>query len=80
MILKAQQKFLSEKHITLTEEVSKIALSANNDQKTKSIDLIETHAYGTSIDLIWKKGETKCNNMIEQCKKELTLMMLQKKT
>ena len=46
----------------------------------QSIDSIETYAYGTSKDLICKKKETKCNNVIKQNKIWLTLMMLQKKT
>ena len=35
-------------------------------------------AYGMSKDLICKKGKTKCNNIIKQCKKWSNLMMLQK--
>ena len=31
-------------------------------------------------DLIYKKKEIKCNNIIKRHKKGLTLMMLQKKT
>ena len=46
----------------------------------QSIDSIETYAYGTSKDLICKKKEAKCNNVIKQNKIWLTLMMLQKKT
>ena len=40
----------------LTEEM--IALSANDDKRIQSMDLVETHAYRTSKDLICKK-ETK---------------------
>ena len=46
----------------------------------QSIDSIETHAYGASEDLVSKNEEIKCNNIIKQCKKWLTLMMFQKKT
>ena len=38
----------------------------------KSLDSIETYAYGTSKDLVSKKEEIKCNNII--------LRMLQQKT
>ena len=31
----------------------------------QSIDLIETYAYGTSKDLVSKKEEIKCNNIIK---------------
>ena len=46
----------------------------------ESSDLIETHAYGTSKDLVNEEEEIKCNIIIEQYKKWLTLMVLQKKT
>ena len=42
----------------------------------QSIDLIETYAYGTVKDLISDKEDIKCNNIIKQYKKWLTLMML----
>ena len=48
-------------------------------KKIQSIDSIETYAYGKSNDLMCKKKEKKCNNIIKQCKKWLTLM-LQRKT
>ena len=31
----------------------------------QSIDSIETYACGTSEDLVYKKEENKCNNMIK---------------
>ena len=43
-----QQTFRSKKHNVLTEEVNKIAMSANDDKKIQLIDSIETHAYGTN--------------------------------
>ena len=36
----------------------------------QSIDLIETYAYGKSIDLISEKEEIKCNNMIKRYKND----------
>ena len=45
----------------------------------QQIDSIETYAWGTTNDLVCKKEETKCKNVIKQYKKWLTLMMLQKK-
>ena len=41
-ILKAQQRFKSEKHNVFTEEINKIALSSNDDKIIQSIDSIET--------------------------------------
>ena len=34
----------------------------------QSIDLIETYAYGMSKDLVRKKEEIKCNNVIKRSK------------
>ena len=44
-ILKTQQSLKSERHNAFTEKVSKIALSANDDKRIRSIDSIETYAY-----------------------------------
>ena len=57
-----------------------IALSAKDYKRIQPIDLIDTYAYGTRKDLECKKQEIKCNNIIKQYKKWLTLMILQKKT
>ena len=38
LILKSQQRFRSEKHNAFTEEVNKIALSANSDKRLQSIE------------------------------------------
>ena len=38
-----------------TVGVKKIALSANDNKRIPSIESVETHAYGTSKDLICKK-------------------------
>ena len=52
-------------------------MRANDDKKIQSIDSVETCAYGTSKDLVSKREETKCNNIIKQYKNDWTL---QKKT
>ena len=36
----------------------------------QSIDSIETYGYGTRKDLVKRKEEIKCNNIIKQCKKD----------
>ena len=41
----------------------------------KSINSIETYAYGTSKDLVSKKEEIKCNSIIKPC-----INMMMKKT
>ena len=48
-VWKTQQKFKS-----FTEEINKIALSSNNDERMQSIDLTETYAYGTSK---WQRND-----------------------
>ena len=46
--LKTQQRFKSERHNVFTEEINKIALISNDNTRMKSIDSIETYAYGIS--------------------------------
>ena len=48
LIPKLQQTFRSKKHNVFTEEVNKIALSANDDKKIQLIESIVTHAYETN--------------------------------
>ena len=36
----------------------------------QSIDLIETYAYGTNKDLVSKKEEIKCSNIIKKHKND----------
>ena len=58
------------------EEIHKNAFSANDDKRMQSIDLIETYTYGTNLvsekkrkNLVGKKKEIKCNNVIKRYKK-----------
>ena len=51
-----------------TEEINKIYLSSNDDKRIQSVDSIETYVYGTCKDLVYKKEETKCNNIVKQYK------------
>ena len=50
-----------------TEEVNKIASSANDDKEIQSIDSTATYVYETSKDLVCKKEKT--NAIIKQSKK-----------
>ena len=52
----------------LFEEINTTVLSSRDDKRIRPIDLIETYAYGTSKDLVRKKEEIKCNNIIKQYK------------
>ena len=66
---KTQQRFKSERRNVFTEEINKIALSSNDNKRMKSIDSIDTFAYGPSKDLVSEKEEIKCSNIIKRCKK-----------
>ena len=68
MILETQQRFKSETHNVFTEVISKIALNSNDDKRMGSIDSIEAYVYGMRTDLICKKEQINCNNMIKQYK------------
>ena len=46
----------------ITEEINNTALSSNDGKRIQSIDLIETY------DLVCKKEEMKCSNVIKQYK------------
>ena len=66
IILREQKRFRSEGYNVFTEVINKINLSSNDDKRMQSIDLIETYAYGTSKNLIWKKEKIARNNIIGQ--------------
>ena len=55
-------------HNVFTEEINKITVSSNDDERMQSIDLIKTYAYGISKNIVSEKEEIKCNNIIKQCK------------
>ena len=67
LVLKIQ-RFKSESHKVLIEEIKKIALRFYDDKIIQSIDSTETYAHGTSKDLVFEKEETKCNYIIKQLK------------
>ena len=71
LIINTQQRFRSEKHSAFTEEINKIALNSNDNKIIQSIDSIETYAHGMSKDLVCKKKEIKCNNIMKQYKNVL---------
>ena len=41
-------------------------MSANDNKRIQSIDSIETNKFGTRKNLMCKKEETICNNIIKQ--------------
>ena len=46
VILKSQQRFISKKHDVYTENISKIAISNNDDKRIVSSDKITSYPYG----------------------------------
>ena len=46
VILKSQQRFISNKHDLYMEDVNKIALSNNDDKRIVSPDKISSYPYG----------------------------------
>ena len=46
IILKSQQRFISNKHDVYTEDVNKIALSNDDDKRIVSLDKISSYPYG----------------------------------
>ena len=70
LISKTQQIFKSERHNFFTEEVNKIALSSNDAKRMQSIDSIEIYACQTSKDIVSKKEQNKCSNIIQQYKSD----------
>ena len=46
IILKSQQRFISNKHDVYTENINKIALSTNDDKRIVSSNKISSYPYG----------------------------------
>ena len=68
--MKSQQRFRIEKHNVFTKEISQILLTVNDDKRTQLFDSIKPYALGTRKDLVCKKEETECNNIVKQCKND----------
>ena len=47
-ILKSQLRFKSDHHDVYREEVNKIALSSNDDERLQTFDGVTTYPYGTN--------------------------------
>ena len=47
ILSKSQQSFKSDYHEVYTEEINKIALSSNDDQRLQTSDRIKTYPYET---------------------------------
>ena len=51
-----------------TEEINNIALSSIDEKRIQSIDSAEKYGYGINKDLVCKKEEIRCDNIIKQYK------------
>ena len=51
-ILRSQQRFKSYHHKVYTEEVNKITLSSDDDQRLQTFDRVTTYPYGTTNELL----------------------------
>ena len=68
-LLEIQQRFKSERHDVLTEEINKVAVSSNHYKRMQSTDSIETYLYGTGKVLVIEEVEIKCSNIKKRFKK-----------
>ena len=65
-VYRPQQRFKTYNHDVYTEEVSKIALSSNDDNRLQTFDRITTYPYGTNAfkvcesEMILKDVKVKC--------------------
>ena len=50
------------------KEINKIALSSNDDKRMQLIDSKETYPCRMNKNLVFKKEEIKCNNIIKKYK------------
>ena len=66
--LKTQKQFQNKKNDAFTEEIKKVALRLNDDNRKQLIDSIETYAYETSKYIVSEKEEIKRNSIIKQYK------------
>ena len=64
--MKTQQRFKSKRHNDFTEEINKIDLVSNDDNRMQSIDSIQIYAYGTSKDLANETEEIRCDNIMKK--------------
>ena len=49
VIIRSQQRFISDHHNVYTEEVNKIALGSNDDKRIQTFDISTTFPYGTNV-------------------------------
>ena len=56
VIIRSQQQFRSDHHRVYIEEVNKIALSSNGDERIQTFDKVTTFPYGTNVFKVCENG------------------------
>ena len=64
ILLKLQQRFKSEYHEVCTEEINKIALSSNHDERLQTTDRIKTYPYRKNAFKVCESEMLKCKRFI----------------
>ena len=49
VLYRSQQRFRCDHHKVYTEEINKIALSSNDDERIQTFDRVTTYSYGTNV-------------------------------
>ena len=73
IILKSQQRFKIDHHKVYPEEVNKIALSSNDDERLQTFDKITTFPYGTNTTIVCE------SEMLKVLEAKAKLKMLSRK-
>ena len=67
-MIKIQEGFSSEKHNVFNDEINRIALISIDDKRIHSVESTEIYANGMGKDVVCKKEDIRCNNIIKQYK------------
>ena len=67
-MIKIQEGFSSEKHNVVNNEINRIALISIDDKRIQSVESTEIYANGMGKDVVCKKEDIRCNNIIKQYK------------
>ena len=52
IVVKSQQRFRSDHHSVYTEEINKIALSSNDEQRLQTFDKVTTYPFGANAFMV----------------------------
>ena len=67
-MIKIQEGFSSEKHNVFNDEINRISLISIDDKRIQSVESTEIYANGMGKDVVCKKEDIRCNNIIKQYK------------